>query len=128
MAETSTYSTVSANGDPHVRRPPDDESPTAESERWYSVTEAARFFSRSNQWMYDRFRNGKFTYQDGSPILPVMVGDGPRPRRRLNLYLLREITFSCYRSGVVKWQERNVILRRLAEAKFEGTLFDPDEE
>jgi|SRR6516225_157171 len=97
-------------------------------ERWYSTVEAARFFNRTNQWLYVRFRQQKFRYRDGTPIEPIMVGDGPRPRRRYTLPLIREIALSCYRDGTVKYAELQVILQRIIDADTDETLSVPETE
>jgi hypothetical protein len=96
-------------------------------ERWYSAAEAARFFSRTSAWIYDRFSKKKFTHRDSTPITPVMVGDGPKPRMRFNLELIREIANSMYRDGTVKMEEYKVILTRIANAQFQEVLLDPEE-
>lgn len=96
-------------------------------ERWYSAAETAQFFSRTSAWIYDRLGKKKFRYKDGTPISPVMVGEGPKPRMRFNLHLIREIALSMYRDGTVKLVEMTVILRRIAGAEFEGAIFDPDD-
>lgn len=83
-------------------------------ERWYSAAEVAEFFNRSNQWIYDRFKKGKFTYKDGSPIVPVMTGGPKKPRMRFNLDLVRALVESCYRDGIVKREELELILKRVA--------------
>jgi hypothetical protein len=94
--------------------------------RWYSAAETAKFFARTSAWIYDRLNRGKFTYEDGSPIVPRKVGDGPRPRMRFDSELIREIAQSMYRDGTVKFIELEVILRRLADAEADGTIYDPD--
>jgi hypothetical protein len=97
-------------------------------ERWYSAAEAATFFSRTSAWIYDRIGKKKFRYKDGTLITPVMVGDGPKPRMRFNLDIIREIAMSMYRDGTVKINEMNVIMKRIAHAEFEEIAYDPDEE
>ena len=97
-------------------------------ERWYSAMEAARFFSRSNQWMYDNLKQGRFKYADGTPIVPhydVPKTEHNRPPARFNLPLIKDIALSCYRSGFVKYDELKVILRRVAQAEIgEVILFE----
>lgn len=95
-------------------------------ERWYSAAEAAAFFARTPAWMYDRLSKGKFTYKDGSPIRPRMVGDGPKPRMRFNIDILSQIALSMQRDGTIKLKELKVIRRRLQEAEFEEDVYDPD--
>jgi hypothetical protein len=97
-------------------------------ERWYSAAEAARFFARTSAWIYDRFKQEKFTYRDGTPIVPVMTGTGPKPRRRFNLELIREIANSMYRDGTVKMEEYKVILTRIASAEFQEILLDTEDD
>ena len=92
-------------------------------ERWYSVSETAAFFGRSSQWLYDRLKKGKFTYVDGAPIEPFLVGDGARPIRRFNLELISEMALSLYRVGILKLPELQTLMRRVVEAGA-GT-FDP---
>lgn len=106
-------------------------------ERWYSAVEASRFFNRSNQWMYDNLKDGRFKYADGSAIIPhydvpkvfnEKTGKWNRPPARFNLALIKDIALSCYRSGFVKYDELKVILRRVAQAEVgEVILFDEDE-
>lgn len=83
-------------------------------ERWYSAAEVAEFFTRSNQWIYDRFKKGKFTYRNGDPIVPVYTGGPKKPRMRFNLDLVRALVESCYRDGIVKREELELILKRVA--------------
>jgi hypothetical protein len=94
-------------------------------ERWYSAAETARFFGRTNQWIYDRMRLEKFRYKDGTLITPVIAENG---WIRFNLDLVREIALSCYRSGTVKLPELQIILRRIAQAEVGEAVFDPEEE
>lgn len=93
-------------------------------ERWYSAAETARFFGRTNQWIYERLRNEKFRYKDGTPIRGVTAENG---WARFNLDIIREIALSCYRSGTVKRPELEVILSRLQQAEVGEVLFDPEE-
>lgn len=99
-------------------------------ERWYSAPEAARFFSRSSQWIYDRLKKHKFRYTDGTEIIPIYDGDPDvvRPRARFNLELIREMALSCYRSGTVKYPELQVIFRRVAQAALGEAIFEDEEE
>lgn len=123
-----------------------DSSLVAGIERWYSAAETARFFGRTNQWIYDRLRKEKFRYRDGTFIKPIQFSEkvtfikkdpetgekeevteerlGPY---RFTLPLILEIAQSCYRDGTVKMNELKVIRRRVAEAEFEEILCDPDE-
>jgi hypothetical protein len=97
-------------------------------ERWYSAAEAATFFARTPAWIYDRLAKEKFRYKDGTPIKPVMVGDGPKPRMRFNLELLQSILLSMYRDGTVKIEELKLIKRRIDQGEFDEMLYDPDTE
>lgn len=92
-------------------------------ERWYSTAEAAAFFDRSSQWLYDRWKKGKLTLADGSPIPVHRIGDGPRATRRYTLDTIAEIAQSLYRAGTLKMPELKIVLRRVLEAR-EGH-FDP---
>jgi hypothetical protein len=103
-----------------------DASLVAGIERWYSAAETARFFGRTNQWIYDRIRKEKFRFRDGTAIKPVQFSEGGP--YRFDLALIQEIAQSCYRSGTVKMPELKLIMRRVAEAEFEEVLFDPDDE
>lgn len=105
-----------------------DSSLVAGVERWYSASEAAAFFGRTPAWMYDRLAKGKFTYKDGTPIRPKMVGEGPKPRMRFNLDIIAQIALSMHRDGTVKIKELKVIRRRVQEAEFEEDVYDPDDE
>jgi hypothetical protein len=69
-------------------------------EKVYSTSEAARFFSMSNQWLYWGMRNNIFTYLDGTPIQPERIGKGGR--RRFTLPIIREMALSCHRRGNLK--------------------------
>lgn len=95
-------------------------------ERWYSAAETARFFGRTNQWIYDRIRKEKFRYPNGDIIEPIRE-DGPKSPARFTLPLIREIAYSCYRAGTVKWTELEVIITRLHNAEVGEALFDPEE-
>lgn len=98
-------------------------------EKWYSAAETARFFSRSNQWLYDRLKKHKFRYADGTEIQPHYEGDPivERPRARFTLELIKEMAASCYRAGTVKMDELTLILRRVAQAEM-GEIITGDEE
>lgn len=92
-------------------------------ERWYSTAEAAAFFDRTSQWLYDRWKRGKLTMPDGSPIFVHRIGTGPRATRRYTLDTVSEIAQSLYRDGTIKMPELKLVMRRIVEAR-EG-LFDP---
>jgi hypothetical protein len=98
-------------------------------EKWYSAAETARFFSRSNQWLYDRLKKHKFRYANGDEIIPHYEGDAAveRPRARFTLELIKEMAASCYRAGTVKMPELTIILRRVAQAEM-GELVTGEEE
>lgn len=100
-------------------------------ERWYSAAEAAVFFGRSTQWLYDRIKKGKLTYPDGSLIKPLQAateagGKTAYGPMRFQLHLIREIAQCLYRAGTVKMPELKIIMRRVAEAEY--GFFDPDAE
>lgn len=97
-------------------------------ERWYSAAETARFFSRSNQWLYERLKKHKFRYANGDEIKPFMVKGGKRDRARFTLDIIREMALSCYRNGTVKDPELKMILRRVAQAEVGEVIFDPEED
>jgi hypothetical protein len=99
-------------------------------ERWYSATEAARFFGRSNQWMYENLKSGRFKYANGDPIVPhydVPKTESNRPPARFNLTLIKDVALSCYRSGFVKYDELKVILHRIAQAEVGEIVLLEDE-
>ena len=83
-------------------------------ERFYSTSEAAKFFGKSTQWLYWGMRNNIFTYEDGSPITPHQIGKGGR--RRFTLHVISEIALSCRRRGNLKESELKDILIRVARA------------
>jgi hypothetical protein len=101
-----------------------DEALIAGIERWYSAAEVADFFGRSNQWIYDRFKKGKFTYRNGDPIIPVMTGGPKKPRMRFNLDLIKALADSCYRDGIVKRPELQLIMKRVAVSEFGEVVGD----
>jgi hypothetical protein len=101
-----------------------DEALIAGIEKWYSAAEVAEFFGRSNQWIYDRFKKQKFTYRDGTLIVPMMTGGPKKPRMRFNLELIRALVDSCYRDGIVKHKELKVIMRRVAVSEFDEVVLD----
>lgn len=96
-------------------------------EQWYSVSEAARFFSRTPAWLYEGLKKGRFTYADGSPIHPRMVGGGPKPRRRFNLPLIQEIAFSMHRDGTLKMLELRQVMRRIAMAELSEVIAEDED-
>jgi hypothetical protein len=97
-------------------------------ERWYSAAEAARFFNRSNQWIYDRFNKGKFRYRNGEPIVPIYTNiDVKKPRARFTLELIREMALSLHRDGPVKMDELKIIMGRVAAAELGEVLYTDDE-
>ena len=102
-----------------------DEALIAGIEKWYSAAEVAEFFGRSNQWIYDRFKKGKFTYKDGTPIIPVLTGGPKKPRMRFNLDIIKALADSCYRDGIVKRPELQLIMKRVAVSEFGEVV--PDE-
>ena len=109
-------------------------------ERWYSVAEAAVFFERSTQWLYDRIKKNKLTYQDGTVIRPHQnvshVEDEHGQLRpvygsmRFNKPLIEEIAQSLYRVGTVKMPELKIIYQRVRDAElgsFEPSAVYDDE-
>ncbi|QZE10494.1 hypothetical protein SEA_SCOOBYDOOBYDOO_177 [Mycobacterium phage ScoobyDoobyDoo] len=88
---------------------------------FYSTTEAAQFFDKTNQWLYWGLRkesNGKpidpvFVYPDGTPIEPERVGDPKEGRRRFTLPIIKDILLSNYRRGNVEPDELKKVLRRI---------------
>ncbi|ASZ74730.1 hypothetical protein KHO57_gp174 [Mycobacterium phage Phabba] len=88
---------------------------------FYSTTEAAQFFDKTNQWLYWGLRkevNGEpvepvFIYPDGTPIEPERVGDPSEGRRRFTLPIIKAILLSNYRRGNVEPDELKKILRRI---------------
>ncbi|ACH62150.1 hypothetical protein MYRNA_181 [Mycobacterium phage Myrna] len=88
---------------------------------FYSTTEAAQFFDKTNQWLYWGLRkevNGEpvepvFIYPDGTPIEPERVGDPREGRRRFTLPIIKAILLSNYRRGNVEPDELKKILRRI---------------
>lgn len=99
-----------------------DESPTATAqemlagvERVYSTSEAAKFFGKSNQWLYWGMRNNIFTQPSGATIEPERIGKGGR--RRFTLPVIRDIALSCYRRGNLKEPELKDIMVRIARAE-----------
>jgi hypothetical protein len=98
---------------------PDAPAPAATEvgEKYYSTSEAARFFGKSVQWVYWAMRTGVFTQPDGEPIEPIRVGKNGR--RRFTLPVLRDMARSCYRRGIVGEDELLDLLAVLARAEGE---------
>ncbi len=99
-----------------------DASLVAGVKRWYSAREAATFFSRSSTWIYNRLEKKQFTYEDGTPIVPRRVGNGPKPRMRFDLQVIRDMAESCFRDGIVSMTELRVIFRKVLESEYEERL------
>lgn len=91
-------------------------------ERWYSAAETARFFGRTNQWIYDRIANKKFVYTDGTAIEPVLM----EGNMRFTTELIREIALSMYRRGTVKRPELILILRRVQQAELGEVVLEDE--
>ena len=107
---------------PHIGALVVDESPAASAqemlagvEKVYSTSEAAKFFGKSNQWLYWGMRNNIFTQPDGSRIEPERIGKGGR--RRFTLPVIRDIALSCYRRGNLKEPELKDIMVKIARAE-----------
>lgn len=81
----------------------------------YSTSEAAKFFGKSNQWLYWGMRNNIFVDENGHTIEPERIGKGGR--RRFTLPVLEEIAKSCYRRGNLKEPELHSIMVKIARAK-----------
>ena len=90
-------------------------------EKIYSTSQAAKFFGRSNQWLYWGLREGIFTYKNGEPILPERAGKNGR--RRFTLPLIREIALSCYRRGQIREEELHDIMAKILLAEFGPKAF-----
>ena len=99
-----------------------DEDPTATAQEMlagvqkvYSTSEAAKFFGKSNQWLYWGMRNSIFKQPDGDRIEPERIGKGGR--RRFTLPVIRDIALSCYRRGNLKEPELKDIMVKIARAE-----------
>jgi len=90
-------------------------------EKSYSTSQAAKFFGRSNQWLYWGLREEIFTYKDGTPILPERAGKNGR--RRFTLPLIREIAKSCYRRGQLSEDELHDVMAKILLAEFGEKAF-----
>jgi hypothetical protein len=99
----------------------DEDSLLEGEEKVYSTSQAAKFFGRSNQWVYWGLREGIFTYKNGDPILPERAGTNGR--RRFTLPLIREIALSCYRRGQIQEPELHDILAKVLLAEFGKKAF-----
>lgn len=64
----------------------------------YSTSEVARFFGKTDQWVYWVLREG-VTRADGSLIEPERVGKGNR--RRFTQAIVEEIAVALYRRGTL---------------------------
>ena len=90
------------------------------AEKAYSTSQAARFFGKSNQWIYWGLK-GIFTYKDGTPIEPERVG--PIGKRRFTLPIIREIALSCYRRGNLTEEELHAVMAKILIAEFGKEAF-----
>lgn len=86
--------------------------------QFYSTSETAQFFDKTNQWIYwglGRDTDGMpvFVYPDGKPILPERIGDPKTGRRRFTLAVIKAILLSSYRRGNVSEDDLKKILRRI---------------
>jgi hypothetical protein len=90
-------------------------------EKVYSTSEAARFFGRSNQWLYYCLRHEVFTYKDGRAIQPERVA--PLGKRRFTLPIIREIALSCHRRGNLRIEDLHVIMAKILLAEFGEKVF-----
>ncbi|MEW2481720.1 hypothetical protein AB0876_19215 [Mycobacterium sp. NPDC049093] len=87
----------------------------AVGEKFYSTSEVAKLFGKSNQWCYWAMRNNVFTRPNGTIIEPVRLGKSGR--RRFTIPVLREMARSCYRRGNLGENELATILVELAQAE-----------
>lgn len=84
-----------------------------------STSEAAEYFDKTSQWIYWGLKpdpetgKARFTWPDGSEIVPERIGEGVNSRRRFTTPILRAILTSCYRRGTVTDDELKVIIRRI---------------
>lgn len=90
-------------------------------EKVYSTASAAKFFGRSNQWVYWCLRNDIFQYKDGTPIRPERIGKGGR--RRFTLPVIREMALSTYRRGNFTEQELREVMAKILLAEFGAGSF-----
>ncbi len=89
--------------------------PTSVGEKFYSTSEAAKFFGKSAQWVYRGMRQEIFTYPKGSIIEPIRIGTGGR--HRFTLPVLRDMARSCYRRGILSEEQAEAVLAQLARAE-----------
>lgn len=76
-----------------------------------TTSEAAEYFNRTAQWVYYNLREGKFTYPDGTEIVPDRVeADGSRI---FTLPLIEAMARSHYRRTNIDSDELIHILRRI---------------
>ena len=82
---------------------------------FYSTSETAEFFDRTNQWLYWGLRDGVFTDDDGVPLAPERIGpdDDSPGRRRFTISLIRQIMRSSYRRGNLDPEQLKTIMRRI---------------
>lgn len=92
-----------------------DEELLVDVPRVYSTAEAAKFFDRSNQWLYWGMRNGIFVDQHGNRIEPERITKGGR--RRFTLPIIRDIALSCYRRGNFDKAQLAEVLRKITMAE-----------
>lgn len=91
--------------------------PIAVGEKYYSTGEVARFFGKSDQWVYWAMRTGVFIDKDGTRIEPLRIGRNGR--RRFTVPVLREMARACYRRGIVSEDELLDLLAVLAREESE---------
>lgn len=81
-------------------------------ERFYGTGEVARFLGQSVRWLTWALREGVFVRPDGSLIEPIRVGRNRR--RRFSVPVLRDMTLSCYRRGILSEDQMLDLLSVLA--------------
>lgn len=84
-------------------------------ERIYSTREAAGLLGQPINWITWALGKNFFTYADDSPIEPLRVGRGRR--RRFTVGMLREMTKSCHRQGVLSQRECERVLAGLSRTE-----------
>jgi len=102
MAEMAPASPESGDG-PEV----DDPTPPQR----FSTAEVADYLGKSPDWISRGLRTGKFSYSDGSMVVPIQSGRGGR--RSFTVAMIRAIAWSGFRRGALSPERFNAVLERL---------------
>lgn len=66
--------------------------------KYYNVAKLAEFFDKTPAWVYWCINNGRFSYENGDPIMPSK-SSSKGSRKEYDLDRVQEISLSLYRFG-----------------------------